>query len=426
MANRSDSRSPHSLREQAEAAWQGRLRDPATIAPEDAGALVHELEVHQIELELQNEELRRAQSELEESRDELSDLYDFAPVGYLTLREDTVILRANLRAAALLGVERQALIGKRLTRFLARESQDAFYLYWRALYPDGPPQACDLLLRKSDGTAVPVSMETAEQKGARPPAWRCAISDITARKHAEAKLRESEERFRTMADTAPVMIWVSGPEKQDLFFNRPWLEFTGGALEEEQNAGWMAGVHPEDVERTRTIYSSAFEARRSFQMEFRLRRADGEYRWVVCNGAPRFAPEGAFGGHVASCMDVSDIKRAQEEVLAVQRLESLGVLASGVAHDFNNMIGGIVANTELALWQSSFEDRQEHLQKIVSLAAHGGEIVRQLMTYGGVESQAAEPVSLSALVEEMIDLLKVSVSKRAVLKVGLERLFPLC
>src|SRR5215469_225507 len=415
MANRSNPRSPHTLREQAEAAWQGRHKHPTTIAPEDASALVQELEVHQIELELQNEDLRRAQSELEESRDELSDLYDFAPVAYLTLSKDTVILRANLRAAALLGVERGVLIGKHFTPFLALESRDAFLLYWQALYTDGPPKAGDLLLRKPDGTAVHVSMETAEQKGARPRAWRCAISDITARKHAEAKLRESEERFRTMADTAPVMIWVSGPEKQDLFFNRPWLGFTGGTLEEEQNAGWMGGVHPEDVERTRTIYSSAFEARRSFQMEFRLRRADGEYRWVVCNGAPRFAPDGVFGGYVASCIDVSDIKRAQEEVLAIQRLESLGVLASGVAHDFNNMIGGILANAE----QSA-----KHLQNIVSLAAHGGEIVRQLMTYGGVESQAAGPVSLSALVEEMIDLLQLSVSKRAVLKADLDKTLP--
>src|SRR6516162_301560 len=239
-----------------------------------------------------------------------------------------------------------------------------------------------------------------------------------------SKLRESEERFRTMADTAPVMIWVSDPEKQELFFNRPWLEFTGGTLEEEQNAGWMAGVHPEDVERTSTIYSSAFEARRSFQMEFRLRRADGEYRWVVCNGAPRFAPDGVLGGYVASCIDVSDIKRAQEEVLAVQRLESLGVMTSGVAHDFNNMIGGIVANAELAMSQSSVEKSNKHLHNIVSLAAHGGEIVRQLMTYGGVESQAVEPVSLSALVEEMIDLLKMSVSERVVLKTDLDKTLP--
>ena len=178
MANRFNPRSPQNLREQAEAAWQGRHSDRHN-PPEE----VHELEVHQIELELQNEELRRAQSELEESRDELSDLYDFAPVGYLTLREDRVILRANLRAAVLLGVERNALIGKHFMRFLASESRDAFRLYWRAQSPEGPPQSCDLLLRKPDGTAVHVSMERAEQKGARPRAWRCAISDITARKH---------------------------------------------------------------------------------------------------------------------------------------------------------------------------------------------------------------------------------------------------
>ena len=219
MANRSDSRSPHSLREQAEAAWQGRRRDPSTIAPKDAGALVHELEVHQIELELQNEELRRAQSELEESRDELRDLYDFAPVGYLTLSEDTIIKQANLRAAALLGVERDALIGKRFTRFLARESQDAFHLYWRALYPDGPPQACDLVLHKSDGTAVFVSMETAEQKGAGSTAWCCTISDITARKQAEAKLRESEERYHLAVEAAPNGIVITHADGEIILVN---------------------------------------------------------------------------------------------------------------------------------------------------------------------------------------------------------------
>src|SRR5215472_9014453 len=249
MTNQSDSRSPHSLREQAEAAWQGRRRDPATIVPEDAAALVHELEVHQIELELQNEELRRAQSELEESRDQLRDLYDFAPVGYLTLREDTVILLANLRAAALLGVERGALIGKRFTRFLARESQDAFYLYWRALYPDGPPQVCDLLLRKSDGTLVPVSMERAEQKGAQPPAWRCAISDIAARKQAEAKLRESEELYRQLAEEVTDGIFVADFEGCYLDANRAGCEMLGYTLEELKTLTFADVLAPDELRR---------------------------------------------------------------------------------------------------------------------------------------------------------------------------------
>ena len=258
MANRSNSKSPPSLREQAEAAWQGRRRGSATIAPKDAGALVHELEVHQIELELQNEELRRAQSELEESRDQLRDLYDFAPVGYLTLREDAVIQQANLRAAVLLGVERDALIGKRFTRFLARESQDAFHLYWRALYPDGPPQACDLVLHKSDGTAVFVSMETAEQKGAGSIAWCCTISDITARKQAEAKLRESEERYHLAVEAAPNGIVITQADGEIILVNSHAEKQFGYSREE------LLGKRLEILvpERFRGVYQ---EYRRTFQ-----------------------------------------------------------------------------------------------------------------------------------------------------------------
>ena len=274
MTNQSDPRSPHSLREQAEAVWQSRHRDRATIAPEDANALVHELEVHQIELELQNEELRRAQSELEESRDQLRDLYDFAPVGYLTLREDAVIQQANLRAAVLLGVERDALIGKRFTRFLARESQDAFHLYWRALYPDGPPQACDLLLRKSDGTAVPVSMKTAEQKGARPPAWRCAISDITARKHAEAKLRESEKRYRQLAEEVTDGIFVADLRGRYLDANRAGCEMLGYTLEELTTLTFADVLAPDELKKLPDKFRSlASEA--VVRSESHFRRKDG-------------------------------------------------------------------------------------------------------------------------------------------------------
>src|SRR5215471_3448919 len=122
--------------------------------------------------------------------------------------------------------------------------------------------------------------------------------------------------------------------------------------------------------------------------------------------------------------DVTEQKRAADLMRQMQKLESLGVLASGVAHDFNNMIGGIVANAELAMSQSPAEKSNKHLQNIVSLAAHGGEIDRQLMTYGGVESQAVDPVSLSALVEEMIGLLNVSVSTRVVLKADLDKTLP--
>jgi PAS domain S-box-containing protein len=137
--------------------------------------------------------------------------------------------------------------------------------------------------------------------------------DVSEQKRAEATLRESEERFRNMADTAPVLIWVSGPDKRPTFFNKPWLEFTGRTMNQEMGDDWAAGTHPDDRDRCFATYSSSFDARRSFRMEYRLRRADGEYRWVLDNGTPRYR-ESEFAGFIGSCIDVTEQKRVEEEL----------------------------------------------------------------------------------------------------------------
>jgi len=245
-------------------------------------------------------------------------------------------------------------------------------------------------------------------------------SSLRQRKRAEVALRESEERFRNLANTAPVMIVASGPDGKATFFNRVWLDFTGRTMEQELGGGWADGVHPDDLDDCLSSYASSFEGRRNCRIEYRLRRADGEYRSVVCNGVPRFAPDGVFAGYIASCIDITDAKRAQEEALARQKLESVGQLARGIAHDFNNLLGGILATTELALAdrvEGSFPE--EELLTMRTAAIRGGEIVRQLMTYGGEESSTFEPIDLSRLVHEILQLLKVSISKYAILQTEL-------
>jgi len=144
--------------------------------------------------------------------------------------------------------------------------------------------------------------------------------DISERKYADQALRESEERFRNMADTAPVMIWVSGPDKLCTFFNKAWVAFTGRTMEQECGNGWAEGVHPEDLDRCFACYRASFDARKPFQIEYRLQRRDGQYRWVLDNGVPKFESGGVFAGYIGSCIDITDVKRAEQELVLNQAL----------------------------------------------------------------------------------------------------------
>ena len=135
------------------------------------------------------------------------------------------------------------------------------------------------------------------------------------RKRAEIRLRESEQRFRLVANSAPVMIWMSGPDKQCTFFNQSWLDFTGRPLEDELGNGWASGVYPEDLERCIEVYSRAFGAHVGYQLEYRLLRHDMQYRWVDDIGVPRFGADGTFQGYIGSAIDITDRKQSEEALL---------------------------------------------------------------------------------------------------------------
>jgi PAS domain S-box-containing protein len=148
-----------------------------------------------------------------------------------------------------------------------------------------------------------VSAEMIELDGQ--PCVLGVIADITERKQAEEALRESETRFELVANTAPVLIWMSDADKLRTYFNQPWLEFTGRPLEAELGNGWAEGVHPEDFRTCLDTYVKAFDRRQNFRMEYRLRRYDGEYRWLSDIGVPRFNFDAAFIGYIGSLKRLS-------------------------------------------------------------------------------------------------------------------------
>jgi diguanylate cyclase (GGDEF)-like protein/PAS domain S-box-containing protein len=147
--------------------------------------------------------------------------------------------------------------------------------------------------------------------------------DISERKTIDRALRESEERFRTLADSAPMAIWVAGTDKGCYWFNKTWLDFTGRSMEQEFGNGWAEGVHPDDLVACMEHYETCFEARRRFEMEYRLRNHRGEYRWMLDTGTPRLDTEGVFSGFVGTMMDITERRAVEQELQLQARVDYL-------------------------------------------------------------------------------------------------------
>ena len=180
----------------------------AALSPEAVRDLVHELQVHQIELEMQNEELRRGQLELDASRARDFDLYDLAPVGYCSVSEQGLILQANLAAATLLGATRGTLVKQPISRFIFKEDQDTWYRHQHSLMQTGQAQTLELRMVRQDGSQVWVELAATTTPDAGPPAIRVVLFDISDRKTMEVAMRESEGRYRELVEWSPVSMLV--------------------------------------------------------------------------------------------------------------------------------------------------------------------------------------------------------------------------
>jgi PAS domain S-box-containing protein len=173
-----------------------------------------------------------------------------------------------------------------------------------------------------------------------------------------------DARFSDVMDAAPVMIWMSGTDKGCVWFNRPWLTFTGRSLAQEMGHGWSEGVHRDDFERCIELYTSQFDARKDFRMQYRLRRHDGVYRWIDDTGIPRYARDGDFLGYIGSCIDVHEYREMQSELrhhllenAELNRQADAAMFAGAIAHELNQPLAAIVSNGSAGL---RWLDREGH------------------------------------------------------------------
>jgi PAS domain S-box-containing protein len=277
--------------------------------------LVEERKRAEVELREGEKRLRLAM----EARLRLAVLVESSDDAIISKSLDGTIMSWNAAAERLFGYSEAEAIGKSIAMLIPNEIRDEEDALMQRLSAGGRVEHYETVRIAKGGKKIAVSLTISPLKDAagKVLGFSKIARDITDRKRAEQVLRESEERFRLVANSAPVLIWMSGTDKLCNFFNQGWLSFTGRSIEDELGEGWASGVHPDDLEHCLGVYSAAFDARADFEMEYRLRRFDGEYRWIVDYGVPRFESDGTFCGYIGSCVDITERKLSAESLHAL-------------------------------------------------------------------------------------------------------------
>jgi len=332
------------LRRQAEEILQMQQRDRGPVAPEDAQRLLHELEVHQIELEMQNDELRQAQAELEASRARYFDLYDLAPVGYCTLSDKGLILEANLTACSLLGLDRKKLLGHPLSRFILAEDANVFYQQRKKLLETGMHQTFRIRMLRQEGALFWARMEMTEAQDSETgdPVFRAVLSDITESKLTDEKLKQSEARYTDLAEQSSTISWEVDDRGLYTYVSPVAEAVLGYRPEELVGLKYFYELHPEsDREALKKAAFSFFNRMQPFvNFVNSVLTKDGRTIWVSTNGIPILRADGTLQGYSGSDTDITELRRVEAELheteallIETQQMAHLGTLTYNTSTD---------------------------------------------------------------------------------------------
>ncbi len=346
------------IRKRAEARYADSPIDVDALSEKEVREIVEELRIHQIELEMQNEELREIQQELREARDRLSDLYDFAPVGYVTIDHAGTVRRSNLTASEMLGAKRSALAGTSLSDFVTPDSQEDLHFFLRALTTTARPQARELwMVRRSGGgvyariQGTAVSLDPGEA-----PRFHVTLSDVTDLHQAEVArdqnlslLQASDERFRTIFESAAMGIALIGNAGQILATNPALEDLLGRGARELRGERFISFLIAEKAGEVEQLEDQMFAATRPYyKFEHRYRRGGKKEGWARItvslvrgsSGGPQFA--------IGMVEDISEQRTAQNALIRSEKLAITGRLAASLAHEINNPLQAVLGCLMLA------------------------------------------------------------------------------
>ncbi|MFZ4441252.1 MAG: PAS domain S-box protein [Syntrophales bacterium] len=286
-----------------------------TLTPEETSRLLHELQVHQIELEMQNEELRQTQVELNAAQARYFDLYDLAPVGYCTLSEKGLIIEANLTATTLLGVPRGALIKQPISRFILKADQDSYYLHHKQLFQTGEPQACELRMVKMDGIVFWAHLEsTAAQDADGTPVFRIVMSDNPERKRMEEALKESEFNIRNMAEQLVDVLFATDDSGFITFVSPSALQMFGWKPEEMAGRSFIEYLSLTEIPGAVAQFKDALVSGKKIKNQSFVMKRKDESAFQGELSSSVIWKEGRTAGTVGIIRDITERTRAEEEL----------------------------------------------------------------------------------------------------------------
>jgi PAS domain S-box-containing protein len=349
----------------------------------------------------------------------------------LLSNEDLRIVEANERAVETYGYSLEEFLNLRMTDLAPPDEMAAFQARMKEL-KETDSFLREATHRRKDGSVLTVEVSSRVVSVDGKTYFQAIIRDISERKRAEDALRASRERYQAVAKATAQIIWITDAGG-DLVDDLPTLRaYTGLSNEELRAGGWQESVHPEDRAQASEAWDRALGAKSLYEVEYRLRRADGVYRDFWVRSIPVFDRNGQVREWVGACADVTERKRAEEERLQLerqfqqsQRLESLGVLAGGIAHDFNNILMAVLGYADLALTDLPIGSAaREDVKEIARASKRAAELCRQMLAYSGRGHFVVEAIDLPALIDTMIHLLSSAISKKILLNLNLEKNLP--